>query len=53
MYITTAGYRNSFAYKKLIELLVQSILKPDEVMILGGTYQIPVVEGLQDENWLD
>ena len=22
-------------------------------MILGGTYQIPVVEGLQDENWLD
>lgn len=53
VYITTAGYRNSFAYKKLIELLVQSILKPDEVMILGGTYQIPVVEGLQDENWLD
>ena len=53
IYITTAGYRNSFAYSKLIELLIQSILQPDEYMILGGTYVIPVLEGLQDADWLD
>ena len=53
IFITTAGYRNTFAYAKLIELLVQSILNPDETMILGGTYKIPVAEGLQDADWLD
>ena len=38
IYITTAGYKNSFAYSKLVELLIQSLIEPDEAMILGGTY---------------
>lgn len=50
---TTAGWKNSFAYDRLIELLVQSILDPDEVMILGGTYQTPVAEGLLDEDFVE
>ena len=33
--------------------MVQSILNPNETMILGGTYHIPVAEGLQDAGWLD
>ena len=53
IYITTAGYKNTFAYSKLIELLVQSVIDPDEVMILGGTYQTPVTEGLLDEDFVD
>lgn len=53
IYITTAGYKNTFAYSKLIELLIQSIIDPDEVMILGGTYQTPVTEGLLDEDFVD
>lgn len=53
IYITTAGWKNSFAYDKLIELLIQSIIDPDEVMIMGGTYKTPVVEGLLDENFVD
>jgi hypothetical protein len=50
---TTAGWKNSFAYEKLIELLVQSILDPDEVMVIGGTYETPVCEGLLDEDFVD
>jgi hypothetical protein len=38
IYITTAGWKNSFAYDKLIELLIRSLIEPDEVMIMGGTY---------------
>ena len=51
-YITTAGYKDSFAYHKLIELLAESIINPDEVMILGGTWEIPVNEGLQPKNFI-
>lgn len=53
IYITTAGYKNSFAYQKLIQLLVQSILEPDMTMIMGGTYETPVAEGLLDEGFVD
>ena len=53
IYITTAGWKNSFAYQKLIELLIQSLIEPDEVMIMGGTYETPVTEGLLDENFVD
>jgi hypothetical protein len=37
IYITTAGYKDSFAYQRLIELLAESIMEPDNVMIMGGT----------------
>ena len=53
IYITTAGWKNSFAYDKLIELLVQSVINPDEVMVIGGTYETPVTEGLLDEDFVD
>lgn len=53
IYITTAGWKNTFAYDKLIQLLVQSIINPEEVMILGGTYQTPVKEGLLNEDFVD
>lgn len=53
IYITTAGYKNSFAFEKLIELLIQSIIDPDEVMIIGGTYKTPITEGLLDEDFVE
>ena len=52
IYITTAGWKNSFAYKKLIQLLINSIIDPDEYMIMGGTYQTPVAAGLLDEDFV-
>lgn len=53
IYITTAGWKNSFAYEKLIQLLIQSIVEPDQCMIMGGTYETPVKEGLLDEDFVD
>ncbi len=53
IYITTAGWKNSFAYKKLIEILINSILDEQEYMIMGGTYDTPVACGLLDENFVE
>ena len=53
IYITTAGWKNSFAYKKLIQILINSILDPDNFMIMGGTYDTPVASGLLDQDFVD
>ena len=52
IYITTAGWKNSFAYAKLIQLLIRSVIEPNQVMILGGSYEIPITEGLLDEDFV-
>ena len=46
LYITTAGYKNTFSYQKLIQILVQMIVEPEKAFIMGGTYRIPIVNGL-------
>ena len=53
IYITTAGWKNSFAYDKLIQLLIQSVVDPAETMIMGGTYETPVTEGLLNADFVD
>ena len=53
IYITTAGWKNSFAYDKLIQLLIRSLIQPDQVMIMGGTYETPITEGLLDEDFVE
>lgn len=53
IYITTAGWKNSFAYDRLIELLIQSIIDPNSTMIIGGTWKTPVKEGLLNEDFVD
>ena len=52
IYVTTAGWKNDFAYEKLIQLLIQQIIEPEEAMVLGGTWRIPVLEGLQPRNFI-
>jgi len=32
--------------------LINSILDPDEYMIMGGTYETPVISGLLDEDFV-
>ena len=44
-YITSAGWKNSFAYQKLIEILINSIIFPDKYMVLGGDYKLAILEG--------
>ena len=52
IYITTAGYKNTFSYEKLIQLLVRMVIEPEKSFIMGGTYRIPVLLGLQPKNFI-
>ena len=52
-FITTAGWKNSFSYDKLIDMLINSVIEPDNYMIMGGTFETPVKEGLLDEDFVD
>lgn len=51
-YITTAGFKDTFPYQRLIELLAESIIEPDDTFVMGGTWKIPVIEGLQPKNFI-
>ena len=54
IYVTTAGWKNSFAYEKLIETLIQQIILPEgTAIILGGTYRTPVAEKLLSSDFID
>ena len=52
IYITTAGFKNTYPYDKLIQLLVWSVIRPEQSIILGGTYRIPVLMKLLDANFI-
>ena len=53
IYVTTAGWKNSFAYEKLIQLLIQQIIEPGEAVVLGGTWRIPVLEELLSKSFIE
>ena len=49
---TTAGQKSSFAYQKLISVLVKMITEPRSAFILGGTYKILVLLGHYDKTFV-
>lgn len=53
IYVTTAGWKNSFPYERLIETFVNSIFDPDKYMILGGNYELSIIEGAAKKSWLE
>ena len=53
IYVTTAGWKNSFAYQKLIQLLIQQIIDPNEAIVLGGTWRVPVMEKLLKKSFIE
>ena len=53
LYITTAGYKGTYAYEKLIQTLVQMITEPDKAFIMGGTYRVPILMGLLPRSFLN
>lgn len=52
IYVTTAGWKNSFAYQKLIQILIQQIIEPEEAIAIGGTWRIPVMEELLSKSFI-
>ena len=52
IYITTAGYKGTFPYDRLIGFLVRMVTQPDRCMVLGGTWRTPVGVGLQSKTFI-
>lgn len=53
IWITSAGPKTTFAYEKLIELLVNEVIDPDDYFICGSSYELPVYYGVLDKKFLD
>lgn len=51
IYISSAGYKDHFSYKKQIQLLVWQIVRPGTAMVIGGSWRIPVKMGLLDRGF--
>ena len=52
IYITTAGYKGTYPYNRLIGMIVRMIMQPERCMILGGTWRTPVEVGLQSKTFI-
>ena len=52
VYITTAGWKSTFAYDQMIDTFINAIVNPEEYCILGGTFDTPVKEGLLEEDFV-
>lgn len=52
IYITTAGFKSSYSYDRLIGLLVRMVMQPERCIVLGGTWRTPVAEGLQSKTFI-
>jgi hypothetical protein len=52
IYVTTAGFRDSFAYQKQLQLLLWQIMRPGQAFVFGGTWRIPVKHSLLDKGFV-
>ena len=52
IFVTTAGWKGTFAYDKLIQFLVWMVAEPEKAIIMGGTWRIPVLVKLLDQTFL-
>lgn len=52
IFVTTAGWKNSYAYEKLMMTLMEQVLDPKQSVVLGGTWRIPVMEQLIGKNFI-
>jgi len=50
--LTTAGYKGSYAYQRLMANLIRMVTEPGKAMVLGGSYRIPIIGGLQDMEYI-
>ena len=40
-------------YEKLIQTLIQEIIEPEEAIVLGGTWRVPVMEKLLQRSFIE
>lgn len=52
IYVTTAGWKGTFSYDKLIHILIGMVTRPGNYFILGGSWRIPVLVKFLDKNFV-
>lgn len=52
IFITTAGYKGTYSYDRLIGFLVRMVMEPERCIVLGGTWRTPVAMGLQSKSFI-
>lgn len=52
IYVTTAGYKDTYAYNTLIRTLLRQLTEKRKAIVLGGTYKIPIIAGLQNMDFI-
>ena len=52
IYITTAGYKGTFPYDRLIGMVVRMVTQPERCMVMGGSWRTPVAVGLQSKTFI-
>jgi hypothetical protein len=52
IYVTTAGHKSSFAYEKMMQLIVWMFVRKN-AFVWGGDYRIPMLHGLLSEDFID
>lgn len=50
--VTTAGYKDTYAYYTLIRTLLRQLTEPNKAIVLGGSYKIPIIAGLQNMDFI-
>ena len=53
IWVTTAGFKNSYSYDKLIQMLVWQIVQPGLAFTMGGSWRVPVKMGLLDRGFVN
>jgi hypothetical protein len=51
IYVTTAGHKTSFAYEKMLQLIVWMVAR-GTAFVWGGDYRIPMMHGLLSEDFV-
>lgn len=46
LFVTSAGYKSTFAYEKLIQMYCQMVVNPKDYFVFGGDFRISLAEGL-------
>ena len=53
IFMTSAGVKTSFAYDKLIDNFIDSIIHPKSTFVFGCDYRVPVLHGLLDRTYIN
>lgn len=52
-FVTSAGTKGTYAYERLCELFVQSIVSPKSTFVMGFSYRLPQREGLLNKSYIE